>query len=168
MGKIKIQRGWWEADVSTYSFGRYFGQVPNLYADVPSELAGSPFFIYSNTPCVYLILKEAKVVYVGKTSTLGRRISDHTNTRSDAVSYIYYETESEVLCDMLETALIRLFNPIENTAKIGELTETDIAVLLSNGILNFNHQFKESVFQIFKKRASRIVSDEGQYGRKET
>lgn len=143
MGKIKIQRGWYEQSAQPKTSSVL---LRGHTEDVPLELFGSPFHLHTESHKVYVFFNADRVLYVGKTSAFDRRIYDHQD-RYGTASLIYFEVESSRESEMLETALIHLLSPSNNRSKLGDLCEIDVATLLSNGIVNFEHKLKDQVLR---------------------
>lgn len=71
---------------------------------------------YNSTVCVYFLIRDRRVVYVGQTYDLGQRISDHSRTK-DFTSVLYLEVPKEDL-DRVERGLIRALRPELNQAYV--------------------------------------------------
>ena len=59
------------------------GEVIELSVSPKSELINN-----ENDSCVYFLLREREIIYIGKTINLGRRISQHSKKDFDSVSWV--------------------------------------------------------------------------------
>lgn len=83
-------------------------------------------------PCVYFLLNRGKVIYIGQTTNLPLRLSDHKiSKRYDETRYIILDQSK---LSRVEEALIRAFKPRLNTAAVGPLRESDRFILKSLGL----------------------------------
>lgn len=67
---------------------------------------------YKSTPCIYFLISDNEIVYVGQTQFLSGRLSRHGKDKTFD-SYYVYECKAEEMND-LECHFIIKFNPIYN------------------------------------------------------
>lgn len=70
---------------------------------------------YFNKPCIYLLYKESKCVYIGQTIKLAKRISEHLSSSKDFDQFIIHSfQEDEHTRLSVERILIRKYKPLYN------------------------------------------------------
>lgn len=71
---------------------------------------------YFNRPCIYFLYKNDKIVYVGQTECLARRIAEHLATNKEFDSYVVHSfIEDQYIRLKKEEILIRKYKPKYNT-----------------------------------------------------
>jgi len=82
----------------------------------PISKSGTLKVAYFNKPCIYLLYKANKIVYVGQTECLARRIAEHLNTDKDFDSFVVHSfIDSQYIRLKKEEILIRKYKPKYNT-----------------------------------------------------
>lgn len=83
----------------------------------PLTKKGALSLSYFNKPCIYLLYKSDKIVYVGQTECLARRIGEHLNTNKDFDSFVVHSfIEDQYIRLKKEEILIRKYKPKYNVA----------------------------------------------------
>jgi predicted GIY-YIG superfamily endonuclease len=70
------------------------------------------FFIPLSGPCIYFLMREDRIVYVGQSMSIARRIPDHLSSKS--FDRIYYSPVQEKEMDGIERTLIEYYDPEYN------------------------------------------------------
>ena len=71
---------------------------------------------YFNRPCIYLLYKGDKIVYIGQTECLARRISEHLQTDKEFDSYVVHSfVEDQYIRLKKEEILIKKHKPKYNS-----------------------------------------------------
>jgi hypothetical protein len=71
---------------------------------------------YFNKPCIYMLYKNDKIVYIGQTECLARRIAEHTQTDKDFDSFVIHSfIEDQYIRLKKEEILIRKYKPKYNS-----------------------------------------------------
>lgn len=71
---------------------------------------------YFNRPCIYLLYKGDKIVYIGQTECLARRISEHLTTDKEFDSYVVHSfVEDQYIRLKKEEILIKKHKPKYNS-----------------------------------------------------
>lgn len=82
----------------------------------PMTKFGSLRASYFNRPCIYLLYKADKIVYVGQTECLARRIGEHFVTDKDFDSFAVHSfIEDQYIRLKKEEILIRKYKPKYNS-----------------------------------------------------
>lgn len=86
---------------------------------------------------IYFLIRDEKIVYVGKTSSLGARVgSHHRSKKFDSARYVHWDASEHV--DLTEQAFIRYFQPEYNSFKaFGPFSAHDARILKTYGINDF-------------------------------
>lgn len=70
---------------------------------------------YFNTPCIYLLYKNDKIVYIGQTKCLAKRIADHFDSDKEFDNFVVHSfIEDEYIRLKKEQILIRKHKPAYN------------------------------------------------------
>jgi hypothetical protein len=70
---------------------------------------------YLNTPCIYMLYKNDKIVYIGQTKCLAKRIADHLQSDKDFDSFAVHSfITDEYVRLKKEEILIRKYKPAYN------------------------------------------------------
>lgn len=70
---------------------------------------------YFNSPCIYMLYKSDRIVYVGQTECLARRIAEHLQTEKDFDSFTVHSfIEDQYIRLKKEEILIRKYKPKYN------------------------------------------------------
>lgn len=106
---------------------------------LPSEILpikGLKEFRHRSRSCVYFLIKDSVVVYVGMTRHLPARIVSHHQygKKFDRVAYLECAESNKAT---IERALIRHLRPQLNGTRIGSLCPADEKMLEIIGIKNF-------------------------------
>lgn len=81
----------------------------------PLTKFGSLKLSYLNTPCIYLLYQGDKIVYVGQTECLARRISEHLQSDKEFDSFVVHSfVKDQYVRLKKEQILIRKHNPKYN------------------------------------------------------
>lgn len=81
----------------------------------PTNKGGRLKVSYLNTPCIYLLYKNDKIVYVGQTKCLAKRISDHIVAGKDFDNFAVHSfVKDEYTRLKKEEILIRKYKPVLN------------------------------------------------------
>lgn len=67
----------------------------------------------SDSKGVYMLMKDNKVFYIGKTSEINRRIKQH-NRKFDFDSFLFYPISDNLLLEITELVLITKYKPVHN------------------------------------------------------
>lgn len=71
---------------------------------------------YFNRPCIYLLYKGDKIVYIGQTECLARRIAEHLTTDKEFDSYVVHSfVEDQYIRLKKEEILIKKHKPKYNS-----------------------------------------------------
>jgi hypothetical protein len=114
-------------------------EIPALLAGLPLEEL--PAIHWDYPPCIYFLLDEGQVVYVGKTVGLVARIGQHLRPNRWDPSVrkrfqrVLYIPCSETLLDRVEGALIKILNPRDNRAGLGPKSMRRVVNLLEENAL---------------------------------
>lgn len=85
-------------------------------------------FVKEDRLCVYFLISEHNVVYVGQSKNLESRIKQHrADKQFDDIYYIEIDGLDEL--PAVEQAFIRFYKPKLNASGIGELTHKDKSIL---------------------------------------
>ena len=70
---------------------------------------------YFNAPCIYMLYKDDKIVYIGQTECLARRIGEHLQSTKVFDSFsVHSFKEDEYIRLKKEQILIRKYKPVLN------------------------------------------------------
>lgn len=72
------------------------------------------YFIVKIPPCVYFLIEDGRVVYVGKSSSLQGRITTHIEDKKSFTRVLYIECKTEEDALDLEAAFIHALKPSLN------------------------------------------------------
>jgi hypothetical protein len=71
---------------------------------------------YFNKPCIYMLYKNNKIVYIGQTECLARRIAEHLQSDKDFDSFVIHSLiEDQYIRLKKEEILIRKYKPKYNS-----------------------------------------------------
>jgi len=83
----------------------------------PTTKLGTLKVSYFNKPCIYMLYKQDRIVYIGQTECLARRISEHLQSNKNFDSFVVHSfIEDEYIRLKKEQILIRKHKPILNVA----------------------------------------------------
>ena len=72
---------------------------------------------YFDKPCIYMLYNNDKIVYIGQTECLARRISEHIQSTKEFDSFVVHSfVEDEYIRLKKEKILIRKYKPALNVA----------------------------------------------------
>lgn len=107
---------------STYEFFYFERQSPNI-CEVPEELSSVqnlyqlPLDHIKSPPGIYFLCKSKKIQYIGQSTNVASRVSDHVGLGLKEFDSVFYITCPTSQLDELETAAIRYFHPPLNISK---------------------------------------------------
>jgi len=82
----------------------------------PISTSGLPRVEYINSPCVYILINDNKIVYVGETTCLARRLGEHL--AENIKEFTHYEVHNFISNEYIrkekEKQLIRQYKPKYN------------------------------------------------------
>ncbi len=82
----------------------------------PMSKLGTLKVSYFNRACIYMLYKQDRIVYIGQTECLARRISEHLQSNKDFDSFVVHSfIEDEYIRLKKEQILIRKHKPVLNT-----------------------------------------------------
>ena len=81
----------------------------------PTTKFGTLKTSYFNTPCIYMLYSAEKIVYVGQTECLARRISEHLQSDKEFDSFVIHSFVNDQYTRLKkEQILIRKYRPAYN------------------------------------------------------
>ena len=132
--QLRDVKEWLVTNLMKQTLGRSFPQAirvpiptsPGKMPDLPQTLLlfAQHLGVYGEVflpPCVYFLVCERKVVYVGKTTDLPGRISGHRREREKKFDCVFYLPVPEHELFDVESSFISILKPKYNHGKRGKL-----------------------------------------------
>ncbi len=135
---------WLESNLVKYQKGHFSPQFHFNYFDkdlmpakslIPQELSRIsdlfelPLEILRTPPGIYFLCKDGKIVYIGQTANVARRITDHLSQIDKEFDTVFYISCPLIKLRELESALLRYYKPPLNlTCRINPY-EVDVEIV---------------------------------------
>lgn len=108
--------------------------VPEVAALAGLGAAELPRAEWDYPPCVYFLVDQGEVVYVGLSSALVMRILQHRSDVRKRFDRVLFVPCPEHLLESVEGGLIKILNPRDNRAKFGERRNRLVSLLEENAL----------------------------------